>query len=111
MADRDPIVLAWDIDNTLSTSTAWNAEQIMSAEPRQEILDLMELAHHKFFNVIHTARRHDLYIPTIAWLAKVNAGYQAISMGKLAADCYIDDKGFNPDCPECLDRLNKIIKG
>ena len=111
MIKNEVVVIGWDIDDTITNGTAWDYEQILSAEPRQDILDLMNLAHHRFYNVVHTARRKELYIPTLAWLAKVDAGYQAIHMGKMASDLYVDDRSLNPDCPTCLDKLNKIIKG
>jgi len=110
MSEKKPVVLAWDVDVTLTEDTAWDADGCSSAEPRQEIIDLANLAHKSFFNVIHTARRSELYNETMLWLGKNAVRFQAVHFDKMASDVYIDDKAYNPNCPECMDKLNKIIK-
>jgi len=89
------LVIAVDLDKTLTTNTVWHTED-NEPEPNKEMINTINELHKSNFIVIHTARRHELYELTIKWLNKHGVNYHSISMGKMAADVYIDDKSVNP---------------
>lgn len=83
------------MDGTLTVNTAWTSEDCLTVEPRQEVIDkINELAMSNFI-VIHTARRHELYVNTIKWLNKHNVKYHAIRMEKMPCDVFYDSDAVN----------------
>lgn len=90
-----PKVYSVDLDNTLSIGSAWTCEDCENLEPRLDVIEkINELAEHNFV-VIHTARRHSLYLPTIKWLEKHHVNYQALRFGKMPADIIFDLDAVN----------------
>ena len=89
-------VIAVDVDNTLTMGTAWTAQEMRDAQPNQPMIDYVNGLYKTEFIVIHTARRSEYYHETITWLAKHNVNYHSITMDKLPANLYIDDKALNP---------------
>jgi hypothetical protein len=92
-----PKVIACDIDGTLTIETCWTEEQCRNATPRQKVIDHIKKLAKNNFIVFYTARRNSLYQATIEWLEKQGFSQWPIKMGKLPADCYIDDKSINPN--------------
>lgn len=94
-----PKVYSIDIDGTLTNSSAWTEEECLNAEPNLIMINKVNELHALNFIIIHTARRHELYIATIAWLNKYEVRYHAIRMEKLPCDIIVD-----------LDSVNDINK-
>ena len=90
-----PRVYSIDIDGTLTMTTAWTEEDCLSVEPRPEVIAKINELSLKNFIVIHTARRHELYLPTIKWLSTHNVKYHAIAMGKMPCDVIYDEDAIN----------------
>ncbi len=84
-----------DIDGTLTKDTAWDAEGCLNAEPRTEAIKRVNELSLKNFIIIHTARRHELYLPTIEWLNKNNVRFHAVSFGKMPCDQIYDEDAIN----------------
>ena len=94
-----PKVYSIDIDGSLTKSSAWNEQECLDAEPRLDAIEKVnELALLNFI-VIHTARRHELYLPTIVWLNKHNVRFHAVSFAKMPCDIIFD-----------LDAVNEVNK-
>jgi uncharacterized HAD superfamily protein len=90
-------IIAVDLDKTLTQKTSWNIKQALTAKPRKDIIKkINELYKHNLI-IIHTSRTDDLYDATRKWLKKNNVKYHAISMEKMVADYYIDDKALRPE--------------
>jgi hypothetical protein len=85
-------VICVDLDGTLCYGESWTPENVMIAEPKQEIIDKINILYEKNFIVIYTARRDDLIPATLEWLRRNNVRYHAFSNQKIGADQYIDDK-------------------
>lgn len=90
-----PKVYSIDIDGTLTKTTAWTAQDCLDAEPRLDVIERVnELYHHNFI-IIHTARRHELYLNTIKWLNKHNVRFHAVSFEKMPCDQIFDLDAIN----------------
>ena len=90
-----PKVYSIDIDGTLTVNTCWTGEEAEKAEPNQAMIDKVnELYMHNFI-VIHTARRHELYHPTIKWLDKHGVRYHAVRFEKMPSNVIIDLDAIN----------------
>lgn len=92
-----PKVYSLDIDGTLTKTSAWTEEECLTVEPRLDVIKRINELFHFNFIIIHTARRHELYMSTIQWLQKHNVRYHAIRMEKMPADVIVD-----------LDVINKL---
>jgi len=89
-------VIAMDLDKVLTTETAWNDQTALDVKPNLEMIKISnDLCIRGAFLVIHTARRHEMYLPTVRWLEIYGVKYHAICMEKMPSDCYIDDKALN----------------
>lgn len=91
------MVIAVDVDNTLTLDTAWNATECLAAKPNRKVINHINKLYESNFIVIHTARRHNLYEATVQWLNANGVKYHAICMGKMPADMYIDDRAIGLD--------------
>lgn len=90
-----PRVYSVDIDGTLTKTSAWTEEQCLTVEPRPEVIAKINELSKTNFIVIHTARRHELYLATIQWLNTHGVRYHAISMGKMPCDVIFDLDAIN----------------
>lgn len=88
-------LLAIDLDGTLCEGEFWGGEE---PKPIQKRIDWVNNLYKQGYHIIiYTARRRELYSTTEAWLIKHGVLYHAISMEKMGADLYIDDKCINID--------------
>lgn len=92
-----PKVYAVDLDGTLSLDSCWTAEDIENSRPNTELIERINDLYQNNFIIIHTARRHELYLPTINWLGKHGVRYHATRFEKLPCDQIVD-----------LDSVNRI---
>lgn len=92
-----PKIYNVDIDGTLTYGTAWTAEECLNAKPRLDMIEKINKLY--LFNdiVIYTARREDLYIPTMTWLRKWNVHYHSTNFATKPPGIQID-----------LDAINRI---
>lgn len=90
-----PKVYSIDIDGTLCFDSAWTSEGCLAGKPRTEVIKKVNELHKSNFIIIHTARRHELYLPTIKWLNKHDVRYHAIRMDKMPADIIFDLDAIN----------------
>lgn len=91
------LIYAIDLDKTLTKQTCWSWDDCINAEPDEEIVRFVNNlydSHHTV--IIYTARKHNLYEPTIRWLNRVGVRYSAVRMEKLVADYYLDDRMLHP---------------
>jgi hypothetical protein len=100
-------LFAVDMDCTLTKNPCWTIEQCINAEPREDVVFLVnDLYRGGNIVIIWTARREVLRPATEYWLKKHGVFYHAIDMGhKIGANAYIDDRAINS-----LDYFN-ICKG
>lgn len=86
-------LIAVDLDGVLCKGEFWGEEE---PKPISEMIKLVENIYKKGAHiVIYTARHRSWYQQTEAWLIKNNVFYHSISMEKMGADLYIDDKCIN----------------
>ena len=85
-----------DMDKTLTKDTAWNAADVLNAEPNYEMIAAVNSFGRRDVIIIYTARQDDLIPATLKWLRMHSVRYDAISNIKRAAHILIDDKSFNP---------------
>lgn len=89
-------LFAVDLDGTLTKDPCWTKEQCLLAEPRKEIIKLVnKLYKDGNIIVIWTARREYLRPETEYWLRVNEVFFHALNMNKLGADAYIDDRAIN----------------
>lgn len=88
-------LIAVDLDNTLCEGEFWG---VGDPTPKKEMIDKIEklykAGHHI---IIYTARNRSFFQETEAWLIKNKVWYHALSMNKMGADLYIDDKSIKPE--------------
>jgi hypothetical protein len=84
-----------DLDGSIVKGTCWTAEACENAEPNLPLIAKVNEMYKDHFIVIHTARRHELYYPTIKWLNKHNVRYHASRFEKLPCDTLIDLDAIN----------------
>lgn len=85
-------IIAVDLDGTLCEGRFWDEECTPIISRIRAINDLYKKG---YKIIIHTARHRDYYKETEAWLIKNGVYYTCLSMGKLTADLYIDDRAMN----------------
>ena len=59
--------------------------------------------------IIYTARPSFEYIDIEKWLKKYRIPFRQIVTGKTLCKYYFDDKAINPNCKECMERINKSL--
>ena len=79
---RQEIILV-DIDGTLTNEVCFTEEECVMATPRYNSIAYVNQLHNENFIVIYTARRQELYFPTITWLKMYGVKYHAIQFGKI----------------------------
>ena len=89
-------IIAIDCDGVLTKDVCWTVEDCEKAQPNVGIIKWVNKMQRGNFIVVFTARRDELIPATIQWLRRHNVRFDAISNNKMAADCYIDDKSYNP---------------
>lgn len=90
-----PMVFSIDIDGTLTHGSAWTEDECLNAKPNLEVIKRVNELSLINFIVIHTARRHELYLPTIEWLSRNNVRYHAVCFGKMPCDRLFDLDAVN----------------
>lgn len=90
-----PQVFAVDLDGTLCYTSGWTEKDCLKAKPNKAMIKKVNELFEKNFIIIHTARRNNLYEPTIKWLEKNNVKYHAIKMEKMPCTKMLDDKAFS----------------
>jgi len=90
-----PKVYSIDIDNTLTVGSAWTEEECLTLEPRLDVIARVNELYGTNFIIIHTARRHELYLNTIKWLNKHNVRFHAVSFEKMPCDQIFDLDAIN----------------
>ena len=90
MEVKRPVVVSVDLDGTLAKSTSWTADDCLNAKPNLPLIEKINEMYKDNFIVIHTARRHELYYPTIKWLDKNNVRYHSVRFEKMPCDILID---------------------
>ena len=86
-------LIAVDLDGTLSEGEFWGGAE---PKPIQKNIDMVNTLYKRGHHIIIvTARHRDHYKVTESWLIKYGVYYHAISMEKMGADLYIDDKCIN----------------
>lgn len=89
---KDRKVIAVDIDGYISRGKYYKEE----CKPIQKRIDQVNELYKQGHTIIyHTARLPHWYELTYAWLRKQGCFFHAIRMGKLKADCYLDDRNAN----------------
>ena len=86
---KEIFVLAVDVDGLLCEGEYWGDGE---PTPIQENIDLVNDLSKSNFIVIHTARRHSMYEKTVRWLYKHGVTFHSVTMEKMPADCYLEDK-------------------
>lgn len=93
-------LIAVDLDNTLCEGEFWGGDE---PKPKQEMIDKIEKLYKQGHHIIiYTARHRNYFQETEAWLIKYKVWYHALSMEKMGADLYIDDKSIKPE-ELCID--------
>jgi len=88
-------LLAVDLDGTLCEGEFWGKGE---PKPKQDMINKIEKLYKQGHHIIiYTARRRNYYQETEAWLIKNKVWYHALSMEKMGADLYIDDKSITPE--------------
>lgn len=90
-----PKVYAVDLDGTICKDHCWTAEEVENAKPNVELIEKINDLYRENFIVIHTARRHELYQPTIKWLGKHGVRYHSVRFEKLPCDVIVDLDAVN----------------
>ena len=90
-----PKVYAVDLDGTICLDHCWNAKEVAEARPNTELIEKINDLYGGNFIVIHTARRHELYLPTIKWLSRHNVRYHSVRFEKLPCDVIVDLDAVN----------------
>ena len=91
-----------DVDNTLTNETCFTIEQVLSATPKQHIIDKVAKLYDEDYIVIYTARRDNLIPSTFEWLRRNNIRWHAFSNQKPPSDAYIDDLAVHIDSVDNL---------
>ena len=86
-----------DFDNTLTNEICYTPEEVLSATPKQDIIDKVNALHSQNFIVIYTARRDYLLPASLEWLKRHGVRFHAISNNKIPLDLYIDDLAVHID--------------
>lgn len=90
----DRLIIAFDLDGTLSTGIWWGEGPEPDSIPeRVNKVNKMFLAGHVI--IIHTARREWMRHKTVCWLKSHGVMYHCLEMEKLGADLYVDDKAVS----------------
>jgi hypothetical protein len=105
-------LFAVDLDRTLTKESCWTLDQCLKAEPRKDVVELVNTLYRSgHIIIIWTARREFLRPVTEYWLKTNNVFYHAVQMGKMGADAYIDDKAINAiNYDNLLKGIQEIIK-
>ena len=93
------MIICVDLDGTLYKGTAWNENDIKNSVPNPAVVRWVNQKYKKDFIVIWTARRPQLYFPSIQKLWQDGIFFHALACGqggKCPADLYLDDKSFTP---------------
>lgn len=90
-------VIAIDVDGTLCKETCWTPHECLKAKPILQNINKVNNWYNSNFIVIHTARRGYLYEATVEWLKTNGVMFHSVTMDKMPADCYYDDKALNPE--------------
>jgi len=90
------LLVAMDMDGTLTKDTCWTKEQCQNAEPNRQMIKVANIIANRDILIIWTARKRRLFEITFNWLDKWNVKNFGITDKKIPADLYIDDKSFNP---------------
>ena len=85
-----------DVDKTLTLETCFTPQQCLDAEPRHQMIEVINRLAQKDVIIIYTARQDRLIPATLQWLRHWHVRYDAISNEKRPSDLVIDDKSFNP---------------
>jgi len=94
-------LIAVDLDGTLCEGEFWGDGEPI---PRLDMIALIEKIYKQGHHIIiYTARHRKYYQQTESWLIKHGVYYHALSMEKMGADLYIDDK-----CIHCDDFLQEF---
>ena len=92
------LVIAVDIDGTITKESCWNREQVLKATPNRKLIEMINDLYCKGYAIILYTCRGDSVIPaTRCWLKENHVKYHALNNNKLWADIYLDDKGISPD--------------
>lgn len=90
-----PKVYSIDVDGTLTLDSCWTDDEVLNAKPNKEAIEKVnELYQHNFI-VLHTARRHELYYPTVLWAEKHGVRYHAVRFEKMPCDELFDLDAIN----------------
>lgn len=92
---KERILLAIDIDNTLTKGTAWTPAECLTQEPNPEMVEFVNQNYPINHIVIYTARGEGMRNETECWLKNNGVRYHALRMDKMAYDCLIDDRAVN----------------
>ena len=85
-----------DVDKTLTLETCFTPQQCLDAEPRHQMIEVVNKLAQRDVIIIYTARQDRLIPATLQWLRHWHVRYDAISNEKRPSDLVIDDKSFNP---------------
>lgn len=85
------MMYAVDLDGTLTKGWV-PPEKYLQAEPDEEAIRKINALHAKGHHIIiYTARWHQDWNVTYDWLEHHEVKFHVLIMGKLRADCYIDN--------------------
>lgn len=103
--------IAVDLDETICASGGLSDKHdFVNAKPIQEAVEYVRTLHSQGIGVvIHTARPFRDYKVTVEWLRKHGVPFTFISMAKLKASIYIDDRSINPKIVS-FDKIPNIVK-
>ena len=92
------VPIAVDFDSTLTTGdhAPW-WEEWTAAEPREEMIELVNELRKRHTIIIWTARPESMREETIYHLDKWGVRYHALVMGKTNVAAFIDDKAVHRD--------------
>ena len=93
MGLKPNLLIAVDMDGVLCEGEFWDDGD---PKPIQRNIDIVEKLYRTGHHIIiNTARHRRYYQTTEAWLIKNGVYYHALSMEKMGADIYLDDKAIN----------------
>ena len=95
MKIKNNSILAVDMDGVLSEGDSFTDEECLKAKPIQKIIDKVnKLNRQGVFIIIHSSRKEWLREATTYWLNVHKVRYNAIVLGKLWSNYYLDDRNL-----------------
>lgn len=90
-----PEILNIDVDENLTIEDCFTEEDCLNATPDQDMIDWVNRQYKYHYIVICSARRHELYLPTIEWLRRYGVKYHSTSFQSKPPGRQCDRRAIN----------------